>query len=40
MLVGKCPIEECEYETPDVEAVVAAALLTTGMQPATKRLAN
>jgi hypothetical protein len=24
----KCPIEGCEYETPDVEPVVAAALIT------------
>ena len=25
----QCPIEGCEYETPDVEAVLAAALITT-----------
>ena len=25
----RCPIEGCEYETPNVEAVIAAALITT-----------
>lgn len=25
----KCPIESCDYETPDVDPVVAAALITT-----------
>ncbi len=25
----KCPIESCEYETPDVDPVVAVALITT-----------
>ena len=25
----RCPIDGCEYETPDVEAVVTAALITT-----------
>ena len=29
MPVIHCPIEGCEYETPDVEAVIAAALITT-----------
>ena len=29
MPVVGCPIEGCEYETPDVDAVVAAALITT-----------
>ena len=29
MPVVRCPIEGCEYETPDVEPVVAAALITT-----------
>lgn len=24
----QCPVEDCDYETPDVEAVLAAALLT------------
>ncbi len=24
----RCPIEDCEYQTPDVESVVAAALIT------------
>ena len=28
MPVIQCPIEDCEYETPDVESVVAAALIT------------
>ena len=29
MPVVKCPIEGCEYETPDVDPVIAAALITT-----------
>ena len=29
MQVTRCPIEGCDYSTPDVEAVVAAALITT-----------
>ena len=29
MPVVKCPIEGCEYETPDTDAVIAAALITT-----------
>ena len=29
MPVVKCPIEGCDYETPDVEPVIAAALITT-----------
>ena len=29
MPVIQCPIEGCEYETPDVDPVVAAALITT-----------
>ena len=29
MPVVKCPIEGCGYETPDVDAVIAAALITT-----------
>ncbi len=29
MPIVKCPIESCEYETPDVDPVVAAALITT-----------
>ena len=29
MPVVRCPIEGCEYETPDVDPVVAAALITT-----------
>ena len=29
MPVVKCPIEGCGYETPDVNAVIAAALITT-----------
>ena len=29
MPVVRCPIEGCEYTTPDVEAVIAAALITT-----------
>ena len=29
MPVVKCPIEGCEYETPDVDVVIAAALITT-----------
>ena len=28
MPVVKCPIEGCEYETPDIEPVIAAALIT------------
>ncbi len=28
MPVVQCPIEGCEYETPDVDPVVAAALIT------------
>ncbi len=28
MPVIQCPIEDCEYEAPDVESVVAAALIT------------
>ena len=27
--VVRCPIEDCEYRTPDVDPVVAAALITT-----------
>ena len=29
MPIIQCPIEGCEYETPDVEPVIAAALITT-----------
>ena len=29
MPVVKCPIEGCKYETPDVDVVIAAALITT-----------
>ena len=29
MPVVKCPIEGCEYETPDTDPVIAAALITT-----------
>ena len=29
MLVVKRPIEGCKYETPDIDAVIAAALITT-----------
>ena len=29
MPVVHCPIEGCEYETPNVDPVVAAALITT-----------
>ncbi len=29
MPVVNCPIDGCEYATPDVEAILAAALLTT-----------
>ena len=29
MPVVKCPIEGCKYETPDTDAVIAAALITT-----------
>ena len=29
MPVVKCPIEGCEYETPDTDVVIAAALITT-----------
>ena len=29
MPLVKCPIEGCEYETPDVEPIIAAALITT-----------
>ena len=29
MPVVRCPIEDCEYQTPDVDPVVAAALITT-----------
>ena len=29
MPVVQCPVEGCEYETPDVEPVIAAALITT-----------
>ena len=29
MSVVKCPIEGWEYETPDVDAVIAAALIAT-----------
>ena len=29
MPIIQCPIEDCEYKTPDVEAVIAAALITT-----------
>ena len=28
MPVVKCPIEGCKYETPNVEPVIAAALIT------------
>ena len=28
MPVVLCPIEDCEYQTPDVDPVVAAALIT------------
>ncbi len=28
MPVFQCPIEDCGYETPDIEPTVAAALLT------------
>ena len=28
MLVVKCPIDCCDYETPDVDPVIAAALIT------------
>ena len=29
MPVVRCPIESCEYDTPDVDPVLAAALITT-----------
>ena len=29
MPVIDCPIADCEYATPDVDAIVAAALITT-----------
>ena len=29
MPVFRCPINGCEYQTPDVDPVVAAALVTT-----------
>ena len=29
MLPVKCPIDGCEYETPDVDTVIVAALITT-----------
>ena len=29
MPVVRCPIEGCEYDTPDVDPVLAAALITT-----------
>ena len=39
-----CPIAECDYKTPDVEAVVAAALITTHATihnaPATNRVTS
>ena len=43
MPVIQCPINGCDYETTDVEAAVAAALLithnvhTTGLQPTTNK---